>query len=286
MNRKTQTHIRLLRPARMVMLLFILLTAMQPAAANQDTPKKDEPPKTEDIEKPETEKDPVTREVITMTKYLHLDEAQVQIVTKALKMEYNQAKVDRQTFKGVPLGLVNAAQLRRNMVDSRIRDILKPRQQAVFAQKQRKNPTQWELFMLTEGLVLSREQIRNIEALLIRYEGLLQEALKYGPAEDSSLPMTQGVSGAMPGGGDVSRRNILSGDYGLSRTQAHSQRRQQRSPVTQYREEKETAIKKLLDKNQKKMYKQLKAEINRQMKMRIEQLQRGAGRRRGAGKRR
>ena len=86
---------------------------------------------------------------------LALDEIQFEKISSAFSANESQRIVDIDIFKTSSMAMVRAAERRRKITDSRIRDILTDIQKNSFDKYKKERKDNEELFRLKEGLILS-----------------------------------------------------------------------------------------------------------------------------------
>lgn len=105
----------------------------------------------------------------TLSELLEFDNRQMDRYADIMEMEQSQATLDRENFKTNTAGLIEAARRRRSMVDEHIEAMLTPEQQEVFEDLKQRRKRQRELFMLTEGLLLTPGQQDQVREILEKY---------------------------------------------------------------------------------------------------------------------
>lgn len=203
---------------------------------------------------------------------LKLTGEQVTRAEKIFEVAQSQAESDRENFKGNALGLIQAARRRREMTDTHIETMLDPAQKELFEEFKRARGRDEELFMLKEGLLLTPEQVVQVEQILdsIRKEFDAKRGKGRGPMGDMDGGMRGGppgdmggMNGRMPGGG--MRGGGPGGMHGEKDSKMMDAMKQQD-------DKKAKQIKTLLTKEQKEMYKDIRKLQKTEMKQRMEQM--------------
>ena len=193
---------------------------------------------------------PLSREVAKLTKKLQLTETQAAEVEKILKKAGEQAVKERETFKTDAVTLVEVAWERRETANMRIEALLTPEQGEEFQRLVRMAPFDRELFDLTEGLLLNDDQAFTVEGILIKHYNTLNEMIPEEMRErmaegdkesDVKRGRSRGMGMGMPGYGQFKR------------------------VMEEFNDRKVRAIKKILTKEQKILYKQLRKHREQRM---------------------
>lgn len=121
--------------------------------------------------------DPLTQQVMKLKKQLNLTDEQSTRVEKILKRSAEQAVKDRETFKTDAVTLIEVAWERRETTNMRITALLNSEQREEFRTIARMTPFDRELFDLTEGLLLNDDQAFTVEGILIKYYNTLNEMI-------------------------------------------------------------------------------------------------------------
>lgn len=203
--------------------------------------------------------DPLVQQVMKLKKQLNLTDEQTTKVEKILKKSGEQAVKDRATFKTDAVTLVELAWERRETANMRIEALLNPEQKEEFKKIARMTPFDRELFDLTEGLLLDDDQAFSVEGILIKYYNTLNEMIP----EEMRERIAEGDRES-----DVKRGRPTGMGMGMIMYGRFKR------VMEEFNEKKIRAIKKILIKEQKILYKQLR-------KHRKERMQEWMKRRRG-----
>lgn len=189
--------------------------------------------------------EPVKQKVSTLKKDLKLNDVQAAEVVNILVMSGKQAHKDRDTFKADAVALVSAARQRRARERLLINNLLSPEQKEIYKKSQQMSQMERELFMLTEGLLLNPDQAFTVEGILIEHYERFRDFMPQG-----------GMGAAMrPRSGNMRR--------GMGRM---------RSFMKSVNANKNKAIKKVLTKPQKTLFKQLQKDIEKKRSKRIKEM--------------
>jgi hypothetical protein len=193
---------------------------------------------------------PLTQQLMKLKKRLKLTDEQGTKVEKILNKTGEQAVKDRRAFKTNAVTLVEVAWERRETANMRIEALLNPDQKEEFKKIARMTPFDRELFDLIEGLLLDDDQAFTVEGILIKYYNILNEMI---PEEMRERMAVEGREG------DI-RRGRPSGMGMGMRMYGRFKR-----VMEEFNEKKVRAIKKVLTKEQKKLYKQLRKHRKQRM---------------------
>ena len=187
--------------------------------------------------------DPFAQQVMKLKKQLNLTDEQTTKVEKILKKSGEQAVKDRATFKTDAVNLIEAARERRETANMRIEALLTPGQKEEFPKIKKMPPFDRELFDLTEGLLLDDDQAFSVEGILIKYYNTLNEMIPEEMRErlaeaDKESDVKQDRPAGMGMGTVMYDRFIR--------------------VIKEFNEKKIRDIKKILTKEQKILYKQLR----------------------------
>lgn len=258
MNRKKMNAAQFVVVVVGLMVLSVMPAITQGAGPGQETK--------EMAETPETTSTGLPAE-------LKLTDEQARQVEKILKMEQGQAEKDRENFKGNALGLIQAARRRVSMVDFHIENLLTPEQKNVYADYKHKRKQNEELFILTEGLVLSEEQQVKVKIILDEYHEMMK-----ADRDKMHRQMEMG-GGGMPGGGmDRDDRGDGEGSMAGGPPGGGMGRGGMRGPGSGMADvfkkndsKKAKQISKLLTKEQQKMYKDIRKMQQKEMQERMQE---------------
>ncbi|MGD2092450.1 MAG: hypothetical protein PVH61_40160 [Candidatus Aminicenantes bacterium] len=187
--------------------------------------------------------DPLAQQVMKLKKRLNLTDEQSTKVKKILKRAGDQAIKDRETFKTDAVTLVELAWERRETANMRIEALLNSDQREEFQKIARMTPFDRELFDLTEGLLLDDDQAFTVEGILIRYYKSLNELIP----EEMRERIAEGDRER-----DVKRGRPTGMGMGMFKYG------RLKRVMEEFNDQKIRAIKKVLTKAQKKLYKQLR----------------------------
>jgi Spy/CpxP family protein refolding chaperone len=187
--------------------------------------------------------DPLAQQVMKIKKQLNLTDEQSTKVERIFKISLEQAVKDRAIFKTDAVTLVEVAWERRVTANMRIEALLTPDQREEFQKIARMTPFDRELFDLTEGLLLDDDQAFTVEGILIKYYNTLNEMIP----EEMRERIAEGdresnVKRGRPTG--MGMGMIMYGRF--------------KRVIEEFNEKKVRAIKKVLSKEQKILYKQLR----------------------------
>lgn len=187
--------------------------------------------------------EPLAQQVMKLKKRLNLTDEQSTKLEKILKRAGEQAVKDREAFKTDAVTLVEVAWERRETANMRIEALLTTDQREEFQKIARMTPFDRELFDLTEGLLLNDDQAFTVEGILIKYYNTLNEMIP----EEMKERIAEGdresdVKKGRPTG--MGMGMLMYGRF--------------KRIMEEFNEKKVRAIKKVLTKEQKKLYKQLR----------------------------
>jgi Spy/CpxP family protein refolding chaperone len=194
--------------------------------------------------------DTLAQQVMKLKKRLNLTDVQITKVDKILKRAGEQAVKDRETFKTDAVTLVEVAWERRETANIRIEALLTPDQREEFQKIARMTPFDRELFDLTEGLLLNDDQAFTVEGILIKYYNTLNEMIP----EEMKERIAEGDRES-----DVKRGRLTGMGMGMLRYG------RLKRVMEEFNEKKVRAIKKILFKEQKILYKQLRKHRKKRM---------------------
>lgn len=203
--------------------------------------------------------DPLVQQVMKLKKRLNLTGEQSIKVENILKEAGERAVKDREAFKTDTVTLVELAWERRETANMRIEALLHSDQREEFQKIARMTPFDRELFDLTEGLLLDDNQAFTVEGILIKYYDALNEMIP----EEMRERIAEGDRER-----DVKRGRPTGMGMGMLMYG------RLKRVMEEFDEKKVRTIKKILSKEQKKLYKQLR-------KHRKERMQEWMKRRRG-----
>jgi hypothetical protein len=187
--------------------------------------------------------DPLAQQVMKLKKQLNLTDQQGIKAAKILKEAEEQAVKDREAFKTDAVTLIELAWERRETANMRIEAILNADQGKEFQKISRMTPFDRELFDLTEGLLLDDNQAFTVEGILIKYYNTLNEMIP----EEMRERIAEGDRESNVKRGRPTGMGMGMFSYGrLKRV------------MEEFNDQKIRAIKKVLTKAQKKLYKQLR----------------------------
>jgi hypothetical protein len=187
--------------------------------------------------------DPLTQQVMKLKKRLNLTDEQSTKAAKILKRVGEQAVKDRETFKTDAVTLIEVAWERRETANMGIAALLTPDQREEFKKVARMTPFDRELFDLTEGLLLNDDQAFTVEGILIKYYNTLNEMIP----EEMRERVAEGDRER-----DVKRGRPTGMGMGMFMYGRFKR------VMEEFNDKKVRAIKKVLTKEQKKLYKQLR----------------------------
>jgi hypothetical protein len=187
--------------------------------------------------------DPLAQQVMKLKNRLNLTDEQSTKAAKILKKAGEQAVIDRATFKTDAVTLIEVAWERRETANMRIEALLTPEQREEFQKIARMTPFDREFFDLTEGLLLDDDQAFTVEGILIKYYNTLNEMIP----EEMRERVAEGdrerdVKRGRPTG--MGMGMIMYGRF--------------KRVMEEFNEQKVRSIKKILTKEQKILYKQLR----------------------------
>ena len=194
----------------------------------------------------------IEKQLTKLQQKLNLNEEQTAAVREILRQEDSQKAADRETYKKDALALIRAAWERRKNTFSKIEPLLDEGQLGEFESFKKPHPVDRELFELTEGLLLTEEQVFDVEGVLIQFHnefGGMGEMIEGGGVPMGPPPSGRGRMGMSMGEG----RGI-----GGMMKEAEAK--------------KAKAIKKVLTEEQKVMYEQIRKDRKEKMKERIKEM--------------
>lgn len=194
----------------------------------------------------------IEKQLTKLQQKLNLNEEQTAAAREILRQEDSQKTADRETYKKDALALIRAAWERRKTTYSKIEPLLDEGQREELESIKRPHPVDRELFELTEGLLLTEEQVFDIEGVLIQFHnefGGMGEMLEGGGALLGPPPSGKSRMGMPMGGGR--------GIGGI---------------MKEAEAKKAKAIKKTLTEEQKVMYEQIRKDRKEKMKERIKEM--------------
>ncbi len=187
--------------------------------------------------------DPLAQQVMKLKKRLNLTDEQSTKVEKILKSAGDQAVKDREAFKTDAVTIVELAWERRETANMRIEALLNSDQREEFLKIARMTPFDRELFDLTEGLLLDDNQAFTVEGILIKYYDALNEMIP----EEMRERIAEGDRER-----DVKRSRPTGMGMGMLMYGRFKR------VMEEFNEKKVRTIKKILSKEQKRLYKQLR----------------------------
>ena len=194
--------------------------------------------------------DPLTQQVMKLKKRLNLTDEQSTKVEKILKKTGERAVKDREAFKTDAVTLVELDWERRETANMRIEAFLNHDQKEEFKKIARMTPFDRELFDLTEGLLLDDDQAFTVEGILIKYYNTLNEMIP----EEMRERIAEGDRESSVKRGRPTGMGMGMPMYGRFKR-----------VMEEFNEKKVRAIKKVLTKEQKKLYKQLRKHRKQRM---------------------
>ncbi|MEN8223158.1 MAG: hypothetical protein ABFR36_07850 [Acidobacteriota bacterium] len=204
---------------------------------------------------------------------LGLSEDQVERLDEIKKNSEIKEGSDREKFKDDPLILIEAAKKRRQITDSLIVNMLGPEQKMSFERYMAERDRDHELFILTEGLLLSEVQKVRVKIILDEFREMMESKMEifrnragFSGGSERGRPGGMrggpGMSGGKPGG---------MGRPGGGRPVGAS------NPISELDSKKAKRIKKLLTKEQKKMYKKIRKKQRKEIRQRIKEMREEMG---------
>ena len=185
--------------------------------------------------------DPLSEQVTRLKERLKLDDTQTAKVREILETDRGQTAKDRETFKGNALSLIQVATDRRKTTNMHIESLLNPDQKERFKEIVKMTRFDRDLFELIEGLCLNDEQAFTVEGILIDYynavKGMIPEEMQPGVGDERS-----GRFGRMIGSGRL------------------------RAAMKAQEKKKNKAVKKILTKEQKELFKQIREDRKKKRK--------------------
>lgn len=200
--------------------------------------------------------DPLSQKVMKLEKDLKLNETQTAEVREILQKARDQALKDRETFKKNALSLIDAAFTRRKEAHLAIEALLSPLQKEEFKRTRKMSAFDREFFTLNEGLVLTDDQAFTVEGILIRYYNKIDEMLP----EDMRPDEDGVIMGRGNRGGGRSMGMAMGGVWGP------------KSIMRGLDSKKNRAIRKILSKEQIKLFEQINTDRKKKMKERRKQM--------------
>lgn len=202
--------------------------------------------------------DAVSRELVKLKATLSLDETQVKEVSRILKASISQATLDRENFKLNGVALIEASRRRRKTKMQQIKMLMKPEQMKAFDKNMRVKPFDHELSMWIEGLLLNGDQAFTVEGILIEHYNRLETMMPEAMDQDDRMDRGGRGSGMGHGGGKSGGRSGMGYGIGMGR--------RGKSMMKELQHKKNKQIRKILDKNQKVLYKQILKDIKKTIK--------------------
>lgn len=212
-----------------------------------------------------------------------LTEEQVPLVKELFTQAQAQAQMDRETYKSNAQVLINAAMNRELNIDRKMESILLADQYRAYMESRKIDPRTHEIFILSEGLLLTDEQILKVEEILDAFHKEMEAKRKESHARMGKMEsnatggtpegippdgeeMDDAPPQPPPGGGDRPPMGGMPGMGGMGRMGGmpgmepggrghggHGMPDMSNSPETK----KDNAIKKLLAKDQQKLFEQI-----------------------------
>jgi hypothetical protein len=191
--------------------------------------------------------DPLSEQVMKLKEKLKLDDTQLAKVREILEKDRAQAVKDRETFKENAISLIQVAYDRRDTTNTQIESLLNPDQKERFKEIVEMTRFDRDLFELTEGLCLNDEQAFTVEGILIDYynavKGMIPEEMRPEGGDEKS--------------GRFGRMIPPEGMRGFGRL---------REVMREREKKKNKAIEKILTKEQKELFKQIKEDRKKKRK--------------------
>ena len=191
--------------------------------------------------------DPLSEQVTRLKERLKLDDTQTAKVREILETDRGQTAKDRETFKGNALSLIQVATDRRKTTNMHIESLLNPDQKERFEEFVKMTRFDRDLFELIEGLCLNDEQAFTVEGILIDYynavKGMMPEEMQPGVGDEKS--------------GRYGRMIPPTGMRGFGRLRAAMKAQEKK---------KNKAVKKILTKEQKALFKQIREDRKKKRK--------------------
>lgn len=208
------------------------------------------------------------QELTQISAQLGLTDNQALEVGKILKMTNSQAAQDRENFKGNARGLIEMARQRRRTRDQLIFRLLDEEQKHKFFTYMKKKQSEEELFLLTEGLMLTGEQLSQVKRILNEFREKWNRQQRYARIDMDEMMYGGGMTpsgGYMPGGGMLPNGGMTPNSTmmpGAGMRNSGSMRRVPRGmqdrllqDMRAHNDAKAKKIKKILTPEQKKLYK-------------------------------
>lgn len=208
-----------------------------------------------------------------LTVLLKLTGEQSDTLLKTKKITENQAQRDRKNLKGEPLLLIEAAKRRRQITDNLIENMLSPDQKKKFEDFKIERNKSYGLFILTEGLLLSQNQITKVEIILDEYKKMMEANRERLMERRGGGNRPQGVGNGGMGRGSGGRMRGGMGMRGGGRRPSDMY-----NTIRGMDSKKAKRIKEILTKGQKKMYKQIRKIEKKKLKQKIRQFREDMGR--------
>jgi hypothetical protein len=211
--------------------------------------------------------------VAELSERLQLNEQQISHVNKVFKMADSQAEKDRENYKGNPIALIEAAKRRRAMTDQHIESVLNDHQKQEYSNLKQFRGQNDELFILQEGLMLTKEQFSRIKTIVDNHHKML-ESRRGGMRRGRGGPgmrnggMVGGMSSGGMGGG--MGRGVGRGVGPMGRGGAESMHDRMLQNMKDMDAKKAKKIKKVLTKEQKVMYKEIRKMQKKEMEQRFQ----------------
>ncbi len=199
---------------------------------------------------------------------LTLTGEQVERVKEIFNLESSQAEIDRQTYAGSALALIHAARKRREVCDGHIEAILNEAQLHDYREIKEERKGREELFELKEGLLLTETQTRQVAHILDEF---MRKRSKFESGKMNGRRAGGGMKGGgMPGGSGGMKGG---GDMGGGKSTMTVGRSNPRLEMWKKREAKKAkSIKKILTKDQQKLYKQIRKFNKKQMERKFKEM--------------
>ncbi|NIM18061.1 MAG: hypothetical protein GTO45_39300 [Candidatus Aminicenantes bacterium] len=245
--KKIRSNSKTLTVDILLLLVIILILSVSVFAQKNNQQNQDQTIQKQIQTQPEN---PVSQRVTKLKKELQLTETQTAAVREILEKGQKQAEKDQETFKTNAKGLIETAWDRRKAFNALIEEQLDDRQKEKFKKMTRMTLFDRELFDLIEGLLLDDDQAFTVEGILIKYYNQFNEFIPEEireRMEDEDSP---------PGGRRFAPYGKGMGMRGAGMLKSFVERLQAK---------KNRAIKKILSKEQKNLFKQLNEHRQKQM---------------------
>jgi hypothetical protein len=180
------------------------------------------------------ESEPFKEKVHKLNVRLQLTDNQINQIIDVFKKELAIKEKDQELFKTDAVKLINAAHERRKTTNQEIEKVLTSEQKEEFKKVKKMTLFDRELFELTEGLLLTSDQAFDVEGVLIDLQNKFSQFALGGP---------------MPGRGEKSGAVSSGYDKRMKQYMAKMRKRAQKK--------KNNSIKEILNKDQKKLFKQI-----------------------------